>query len=153
MNAQEKAAAALLRLEEFICHISQNYLCWCQLCATGAVQERKGEKRSTVRVDTKNQEERKERCIHSTPHCLTGAPPPVIITIFAQCEPWERGKVPFAPASRRAWCVADVPERLCWTELFSSQCVGLEDDYCDSWWSVVMKEGCGVIETTRWSQL
>jgi len=45
MNAQEKATAALLRLEEFICHISQNYLCWCQLCATGAAQEALREER------------------------------------------------------------------------------------------------------------
>lgn len=39
MNAQKKATAALLRLEDFICHISQNYLCWCQLCGEGAAQE------------------------------------------------------------------------------------------------------------------
>lgn len=45
MNAQEKATAALLRLEEFICHISQNYVCWCQLCAIGAVQEALREER------------------------------------------------------------------------------------------------------------
>lgn len=45
MNAQKKATAALLRLEDFICHISQNYLCWCQLCGEGAAQEVWGEER------------------------------------------------------------------------------------------------------------
>lgn len=36
MNAADKAAASLLRLKEFISHISQNYLCSCQQCAIGA---------------------------------------------------------------------------------------------------------------------
>ena len=81
MNAQEKATAALLRLEEFICHISQNYLCWCQLCGIGAGERRHGERkgeRSTAwekhcREGTREKKKEgrgRKRCIHPAPCCL-----------------------------------------------------------------------------------
>lgn len=45
------------------------------------------------------------------PHKVLSHLPLLIITIFAHCEPWERGKAPFAPASYLlgGLDVADVP--------------------------------------------
>lgn len=62
----------------------------------------------------------------SLPHKVLSHLPLLIITIFAHCEPWERGKALFAPASYLlgGLDVADVSEQRSWTELLSSQCGG-----------------------------
>lgn len=158
MNAQEKATAALLRLKEFICHISQNYLCWCQLYGIGAERVAWWEerwKRGTAREKLckvhawkKNERKKEMHSFHTSfPHKLLPHPLLPIITSFAHCELQESGKAPFAPASYFAGGL-DVSERNTSSSvglnLFSPQCGGWKDVYYDSWRSVVMKEGCGV---------
>lgn len=154
MNAQKKATAALLRLEDFICHISQNYLCWCQLCGEGAAQEVWGEERwerSTVGEGTQEGVKGRKKSKKKVQSFSTSLPYKVlphllllIITIFAHWEPQERGKAPFAPASYVLGGL-DVWESIsAGLNLFSPQCGGWKDVYYSSWKSVVMREGCGV---------
>lgn len=68
----------------------------------------------------------------------------LIITIFAHCEPQERGKAPFAPASYVLGGLDVLESISAGLNLFSPQCGGWKDVYYSSWKSVVMREGCGV---------
>lgn len=118
----------------------------------GKVKEKHSEG-ETLQGRHKEKEEREKgkKGMHSfgtsLPHELLPHLLPLIITIFAHCEPQERGKAPFAPASYFLG-VLDVLERnqssSVGLNLFSPQCGGWTDVFCDSWKSVVMKEGCGV---------
>lgn len=136
MNAREKATATLLRLEEFICHISQNYPCWCQLQGAGAAREAWGEERwrkhsegrnTAGQVQRERREKKRRKEMHSfgalLPHEVLPHLLPPIITSFAH---WATGERKSSLCScfllpRRARHVGEEPKQLRWTEpLFPS---------------------------------